>query len=564
MVYSVCEGLTILDGKLQIISLGGSGDIGKNMLAFRYDDTIIVVDCGVMFPNEEQPGVDLIIPDISYLLEHRDMVKAICLTHGHEDHIGALPYVLKQLPLPLYGTALTLGMVREKLSEHGLVSSTEFNVYPEKKAVEFGPLSVEAIHVTHSLPDTASLAIRSPVGIVVHTSDFKIDQTPMDNRLFDASRFAQLGDEGVKLLISDSVNVERKGWSPSERSLVPTFDRFMRECTGRVIVATFGSNLHRVQTVFDVATKYGRKVAVFGRSMSQNIATARSLGYLRIKDTQIVKVEDLHKYAPPQIAVLTTGSQGEPLAGLTRMSRDENAKIQIEPSDTVILSSTPIPGNEDMVWRVVNRIFRLGANVIYDHIQNVHVSGHGYQEELKMMINLTSPEFVVPYHGEPRHYAAYTQMALDMGYLPEQVLTFETGQMLEMDEEGVRRSDEIIPHGSVLVDGVSTGGVSDVVLRDRRHLAQDGTVIVTVSMDRSNGEILAGPDLLSRGFLHPEDSSELFEGAAEKVVQALEELDGAEGSDWDTVRLTVTDTVARYLRKRTNRRPVVIPVIMEV
>ena len=553
------------NGKLQIISLGGSGDIGKNMLAFRYEDTILVVDCGVSFANEEQPGVDLIIPDISYLLENRDMVKAIVLTHGHEDHIGALPYVLKQLPLPLYGTKLTIGMVREKLNEHGLTASTSFNVYPEGGGrVEFGPLSVEAVHVTHSLPDAASLIIRSPVGTVVHTSDFKIDNTPIDNRLFDASRLAKIGDEGVRLLISDSVNVERKGWSPSERSLVPVFDRFMRDSLGRVIVATFGSNLHRVQTVFDTATRYGRKVAIFGRSMSQNVATARSLGILRIPDNQILKVEDIHKYHPVEVAVLTTGSQGEPLAGLTRMSRDENAKIQIDPSDTIILSSTPIPGNEDMVWRVVNRIFRLGATVVYEAIQNVHVSGHGYQEELKMMINLTRPDFVAPYHGEARHYHAYRQMALDMEYPPENILTFDVGQMLVMDEKGVRKGTETVPHGSVLVDGISTGGVSDVVLRDRRHLSQDGTVIVTMTMDRSTGEVLAGPDWLSRGFLKPEDSNELFEAASERVCQSVEELNYTEGSDVDTVRVTVHDTVAKYLRKRTGRRPVVVPVIMEI
>lgn len=553
-----------MNGSLKIISLGGSGEVGKNMLAFHYEDTIIVVDAGVAFPTEEHPGVDLIIPDISYLLEHREKVKAICLTHGHEDHIGALPYVLKQLPVPVYGTQLTVGMVREKLSEHGLAATTEFVVYPDREPVSFGPLSVEAVLVTHSLPNAASLAIRTPVGIIVHTSDFKIDQTPIDNRLFDATRFAQIGDEEVKLLISDSVNVERKGWSPSERSLVPVFDRFMRECTGRVIVATFGSNLHRVQTVIDVASRYGRKVAVFGRSMTQNIATARSLGYLKIKDTQLVRVEDISRYQPNEIAILTTGSQGEPLAGLTRMSRDENSKVQIEPTDTVILSSTPIPGNEDMVWRVVNRIFRLGATVIYEAIQNVHVSGHGYQEELKMMINLTRPEFVAPYHGEPRHYHAYTQMALDMGYPKDQILTFEVGQVLEVDADGVRRAPETVAHGSVLVDGVSTGGVSDVVLRDRKHLSQDGTVIVTVSMDRSTGEIVAGPDILSRGFLHPEDSGELFEQAAEKAVQALEELNYTEGSDWDTVRITVHDTVAKYLRKKTGRRPVIVPVIMEI
>jgi ribonuclease J len=553
-----------LNGKLQIISLGGSGDIGKNMLVFRYDDTMIVVDCGVMFPNEEHPGVDLIIPDISYLLEHRDMVRAICLTHGHEDHVGALPFVLKELPVPIYGSALTIGMVREKLSEHGLAGSTEMHLYPKGEAVSFGPLSVEAIHVTHSLPDTVSLAIRSPVGLVVHTSDFKIDQTPVDGRAFDIARFTYLGDEGVKLLISDSVNVERKGWGPSEQSLVPVFDRFMRESEGRVIVATFGSNLHRAQTVFDTAEKNGRRVAIFGRSMVQNIATARALGYLRIKDSQIIKVEDIGQQPASSIAILTTGSQGEPLAGLTRMSRDENAKIRIEPTDTVILSSTPIPGNEDMVWRVVNRIFRAGANVIYEHLQHVHVSGHAYQEELKLMITLTNPEFVAPYHGEARHYAAYRAMAMEMGYPADQILTFEVGQMLEMDEEGVRRAEEVVPHGSVLVDGVSSGGVSDVVLRDRRHLAQDGTVIVTLSIDRSNGELLAGPDFLSRGFLMPEDSAELFDGAGERLMEALQELDYAECSDFDTVRLMVHDIIARYLRKRTGRRPIVVPVVMEI
>lgn len=552
------------NGKLQIISLGGSGDIGKNMLAFRYEQTIVVVDSGVMFPNEEHPGVDLIIPDITYLLERREMVKAICLTHGHEDHVGGLPYVLKQMPVPVYGSPLTIGMVREKLSEHGLVANTSLNVFPEGKAVTFGDLTVEAIPVTHSLPDTRSLAITSPVGTVVHTTDFKIDLTPIDGRLFDFARFTELGDAGVKLLISDSVNVERPGWSPSEQSLVPVFDRFMRESAGRVIVATFGSNLHRVQTVYDTAIKYGRKVAVFGRSMTQNIATARNLGYLRMDDANLVKVENIGQYAPAQIAVLTTGSQGEPLAGLTRMSRDENAKIQIEPSDTVILSSTPIPGNEDMVWRVVNRIFRQGAKVVYHSLQNVHVSGHGYQEELKLMISLTRAEYVAPYHGEPRHYHAFRQMALEMDYPDDAILTFEEGQMLEMDADGVRRSETTIPHGAVLVDGVSTGGVSDVVLRDRRHLSQDGTVIVTVSMDRSTGEILAGPDFLSRGFLKPEDSGELFEAATERVKQVLEELEGAEAADVDVVRVQVHDTVARYLRKRTGRRPIIVPVVMEI
>ncbi len=553
-----------MDEKLHIVSLGGSGDIGKNMLAFCYNETIIVVDCGVMFANEEYPGVDLIIPDITYLLENREKVKAICLTHGHEDHIGALPFVLKQLPVPLFGTALTLGMVREKLKEHSLHTVTEFHVYPEDEVVDFGDLVVEPVQVTHSLPDTVSLAIHSPVGTVVHTGDFKIDLTPIDNKYFDTSHFTALGDEGVKLLISDSVNAERKGWSPSERSLVPTFDRFMRESPGRVIVATFGSNLHRVQTVFNVARKYNRKVAVYGRSMVQNLDTARGLGIVSIPDDIRIKIDDLHKYDNKEIVILTTGSQGEPLAGLTRMSRDDNAKVTIEPSDTVILSSTPIPGNEDMVWRVVNRIFRRGATVIYDAMQTVHVSGHGYQEELKMMVNLTRPDYVCPYHGEPRHYNAYRQIALEMGYPPENILSFDIGQVLEVDKEGVRVLAESVPHGSVLVDGISTDGVSDVVLRDRKHLSQDGTVVITVGIDRTSGEIVSDPDILSRGFLHPEDSAELFTVACERVTQALEELSGAERTDLDTMRIVVHDTVSRYLRKKTNRRPVVIPVVTEI
>lgn len=556
--------MSITKSKLKIISLGGSGDIGKNMLAFHYEDTILVVDAGVMFPNQEQPGVDLIIPDITYLLEHREKVKAICLTHGHEDHIGALPYVLKQLQVPVYGSALTLGMVKEKLSEHGLASSTSLIPYPDRTPINFGPMQVEAIHVTHSLPETCSLAIRTPVGIVIHTSDFKIDQTPVDGRIFDAAQFSKYGEEGVRLLISDCINVERKGWSPSEQTLVPVFDSFMRDSEGRVIIATFGSNLHRVQTVYNMAVKNGRKLAIYGRSMTQNVATARALGVLVLDDRHLVKGDDLSGYKPSELAILTTGSQGEPLAGLTRMSRDEHAKVQIQPSDTVILSSTPIPGNEAMVWRVVNRIVRLGAHVFYDNIQNVHVSGHGYQEELKMMINLTRPEFVCPYHGEPRHYVAYGHMVEEMGYPKEQSLHFEIGQALEMDEDGVRRSEDLYPHGSVLVDGISSGGVSDAVLRDRRHLAQDGTVIVTLSVERGTGEILAGPDLLSRGFLHPEDSNVIFEETAEKVAQAVEEVSDDQGTDQDSLRLAVHETVSRYLRKKTGRRPVVIPIIMEI
>ncbi|MDE2126087.1 MAG: ribonuclease J [Armatimonadetes bacterium] len=533
------------------------------MLAFVYGETIVLVDAGVMFGNDEFPGVDLIIPDISWLAENREHVRGICLTHGHEDHIGALPYVLRQIQAPIYGTALTLGMARGKLSEHGLASAStliEFGADP----VILGELQVTAIHVTHSLPDAVSLAIGSPAGIVVHTSDFKLDASPIDGRLTDLSAFARFGDQGVRLLISDSVNVERKGWSPSEQSLVPVFDRYIRDSRGRIIVATFGSNLHRLQTVFNVAHRYGRKVAVYGRSMVQNVDIARQLGFIRFEDSDRIKPEDINQHHPGEIVICTTGSQGEPLAGLTRMSRDDNTRIHIDPTDTIILSSTPIPGNEDMVWRVVNRLFRRGANVIYDQVQNVHVSGHGYQEELKMMINLVRAHYVAPYHGEPRHYHAFRDMAIEMGYEEDQIVTFETGQMLVVNDDGVHMEPSPAQTGSVLVDSTSAAEISDVVLRDRRHLSQDGTVVVTVSIDRATGEILAGPDILSRGFLTELESVALFEEARQKVVEALAELSTADETDRDIALLAVQDTVARFLRRRTNKRPVVVPVVMEV
>jgi ribonuclease J len=548
---------------LEIIPLGGAGDIGKNMLAVRYGDDIIVIDAGVAFPTEEHPGVDLIIPDITYLKENADKVRAIVLTHAHEDHIGALPYVLKQLNVPVFGTPLTIGLVRCKLEEHKLLDQVKLHTYVPRERVEFGAITVEPIHVTHSIPDTVSLALYTPIGTIIHTGDFKIDQTPVDGRLFDASRFAELGDAGVVLLISDSVNAERKGWVPSERVVGKVFDEQFRNAAGRVMVTTFASNIHRVQTVFDTAAKHGRKVAVAGRSMARNIEVARELGFMKYRDTDRIRVEEIDDYHPSEIVILTTGSQGEPLSALSRMACDDH-KIRIEPGDTVILSSKPIPGNEDAVWRTVNRLFRRGARVIYDMITPVHVSGHGNQEELKLMFNLTRPKFAIPFHGEPRMMVAYAEMVTEMGMDRENVIFLEIGDRLALDGETAKFLDPVESAGNVLVDGISEGGVADFILRDRKHLADNGTVIVTVGLDRASGDIVYGPDLISRGFLHPEDAETLFDEAAGKVKELLETMEPEEDQDVDNVRTSVRDVVSRFLRKKTNRRPVVVPVIMEV
>ncbi|MCC6730148.1 MAG: ribonuclease J [Chthonomonadales bacterium] len=548
---------------LEIIPLGGAAEVGKNMIAVRYGDDIVVIDAGVAFPTEEHPGVDLIIPDFTYLTENADQVRAVCLTHGHEDHIGALPYLLKELNVPVFGTPLTIGLVRVKLDEHKLLGEARLHTYVPGEQVAFGAITVEPIRVTHSIPDTVSLALFTPVGTVVHTGDFKVDHTPVDGRMFDAARFAELGDAGVMLLLSDTVNVEQAGWVPSERVVGRVFEQHFREAPGRVLVTTFASNIHRVQLLLDAAAASGRKVAVAGRSMSRNIEVARELGFLRYSDDIRVRVEEIREYPPNEIAILTTGSQGEPLSALSRMACDDH-KIQIQPGDTVVLSSKPIPGNEDAVWRTVNRLFRRGARVVYNLLTPVHVSGHGNQEELKLMYSLTRPLYAVPFHGEPRMMYAYTEMVAAMGMPRERVLWLENGYRLALDGTDARLLEPIGTAGSILVDHLSESGVADFVIRDRRHLASEGTVIVTVALDRAAGEVLSGPDLISRGFLHPEDSESLFEEAAGRVREALAEMSSADEQDWDNMRTLVRDVVARFLRKKTGRRPVIVPVVMVI
>lgn len=549
--------------RLEIIPLGGAGDIGKNMVALRYADDIIVVDAGVQFPGEEHPGVDLIIPDFSYLEENAEQFRAILLTHGHEDHIGAVPHVLKSLNVPVYGTPFTIGLVRAKLDEHRILGTSKLHTWVPGDRVTIGAFTIEPIHVTHSIPDSVCLAITTPVGLVIHTGDFKVDQTPVDNRHFDAGRLAQLGDQGVLLLISDCVNAERPGWNPSERIVGEVFDHWFREADGRVIVTTFSSNIHRVQQVFEYARKHGRRVAIVGRSMERNAEIARELGFLHYHDGMRMRLEDAESADPREVVLVTTGSQGEPMSALTRMSNDEH-KIKIREGDTVILSSRPIPGNENAVYRTVNRLFRLGARVIYDDIATVHVSGHGRQEELKIMYRLTRPKFIMPFHGEPRMMVAYEDMVTTMGHNPEDIFFVEIGDRLSLSAADARMEEPLETYGSILVDGYSEGGVSEYILRDRRHLSTGGTVIVTVAIDHANGDILEGPEIISRGFLTPEDAAPLFTEAAAMLDEMLQEMPPDEESDVDIVKQALRDNLSRFLRKRTGQRPVVVPIVIEI
>jgi len=552
------------DAKLAIIPLGGYLEIGKNMTAIRYGRKILCVDCGLMFPEDEMLGVDLVIPDVSFLVEHEEDVLGICLTHGHEDHIGALPYVLRQIDVPVWGTGLTLGLVCNKLEEHHLLDKAVLHqVYPGD-TVEIGPFRVEFIRVTHSIPESVSLAIHTPVGTIVHSSDFKFDQTPVDGKTTDISRFARLGDEGVLVLVTDSTNVEKPGFTPSERMVGATFDEVFKSAGGRVIVATFASNIHRIQQVLDVAYRYGRKVAFAGRSMAANVEIASQLGYLQIPPDTKIGLDQINRYDPSEIVIMSTGSQGEPLSALSRIATDEHKKVSIMPGDTVIISATPIPGNEDLVMRTINHLFRRGAEVIYDKIASVHVSGHGNQEDLKLLVNLVRPRFIIPTHGEHRHVARYIHMAEEMGISPDRICKVDIGDVLEIDPLDGPMIVGRVQAGSILVDGIGVGDVSEVVLRDRWHLAQDGIFIVTVSLDKETGEVLAGPEIISRGFIYMDGSEELIEEVRQKVKEELEDLPVEEAIEWSAVKQDVRSVVSKFLYERTGRRPMVMPVIMEV
>ncbi|MFX4260860.1 ribonuclease J [Pelotomaculum propionicicum] len=550
------------DPKLSLIPLGGLGEIGKNMMAVRYGDSILIIDCGLMFPEEEMLGIDIVIPDITYLLENKEFVQGIVLTHGHEDHIGALPYVLRHLNIPVYGTRLTLGLLEGKLKEQNILAGVSLNTVKPRDSVQVGPFKVEFIRVSHSIPDAVSLAIHTPMGVVMHTGDFKFDLTPVDGQVTDFHRLAQLGEKGVLVLMSDSTNAERPGYTMSERVVGNTFDENFRQATERIIITTFASNVHRLQQAIQTAYKHDRKVAVVGRSMVNVISVANELGYIDIPEGILIEMEEASKLPRNKIVILTTGSQGEPMSALTRMAFSDHRQVDIYPGDTIIISAAPIPGNEKLVARIINQLFKLGAKVIYELASDIHVSGHPNQEELKLMLNLLRPKFFVPVHGEYRMLIKHAELAKDVGVLPQNIIVAENGQVLEFSRRSGRITGRVAA-GKVLVDGLGVGDVGNVVLKDRKLLSQDGILIIVLTIDRESGQVIAGPDIVSRGFVYVRESEELLEEAKARVQIALEKCSEKGISEWASIKSQVRDAVGKYLYEKTRRRPMILPIIME-
>lgn len=551
-----------IQNKVQIIPLGGLGEIGKNMTVFRYGDDIILIDAGLMFPEDDMLGIDLVIPDISYLLENKDKVKAIFLTHGHEDHIGALPYVLKQLEVPVYGTALTLGILQGRLRENGVSDENLITIKPGDR-VGAGAFNLEFIRVNHSIPDAVSIVIKTPIGTIIHTGDFKFDQTPVDGQVTQFNKFAEFGDAGVLALLADSTNAERPGFTQSEKMVGQTFDDEFRYARNRIIVATFSSNVHRIQQVVDSAVKYKRKVAVIGRSMINVVNIAMELGYLNIPDGVLIDIDETSNYTADQIVIITTGSQGEPMSALTRMAMNDHKKVGIMPGDTVIISATPIPGNEKLVSRTINHLYKLGADVIYEKSNGVHVSGHASQEEIKLMHNLVRPKYFIPVHGEYRHLIKHANIAKDLGMPKENIVIAENGSVIELSKDGINVAGKI-QSGKVLVDGLGVGDVGNIVLRDRRLLSQDGIMIVVVTIDHETYQVVSGPDIVSRGFVYVREAEDLMEEAREKVLSALDRCEANGVTEWSMIKSAIRDSLGRFLYERTRRRPMILPIIMEI
>ena len=548
--------------KLQIIPLGGLGEIGKNMTVIRVDDEILVIDAGLMFPDEDMLGIDLVIPDISYLIENKDKIKAIVLTHGHEDHIGALPYVLKKINVPVYGTRLTLGILEGRLKENGVDSSNLHSVM-QGDIINVGCFSVGFIRVNHSIPDAVGLSIKTPVGMIVHTGDFKLDYTPIDGKMTDFRRFSDLGNRGVLVLMADSTNSEREGHTPSERTVGAAFDRAFHNARGRIIVATFSSNVHRIQQVIDTAVRYKRHVAVLGRSMVNVVNISLELGYITVPEGTIVDIDEIHNYRMEQMVIITTGSQGEPMSALTRMSMSDHRKVGIVPGDTVIISATPIPGNEKLVSKTIDNLMKLGANVIYGRNQGIHVSGHASREELKLMHNLVRPKFFIPVHGEYHHLVQHARLARELGMPKENIFISENGQILEFTRDKGQVAGKVTA-GMVMVDGLGVGDVGNIVLRDRRQLSQDGILIVVVTMNKQTHRVVSGPDIVSRGFVYVRESEALMDEATARVQQALDRCEDEKVKEWAAIKSNVRDALGRYLFEKTRRRPMILPIIMEV
>ncbi|MDN5276936.1 MAG: ribonuclease [Clostridiales bacterium] len=547
---------------LKIIPLGGVNEIGKNMTVFEYGNDIIVVDCGVSFPEDDMLGVDLVIPDISYLLKNKDKVRGFILTHGHEDHIGALPYVLREMNVPVYGTRLTLGLVDIKLKEHG-INKAIFQTVKANDTLKLGAFTVEFIKTSHSIADSVALAIHTPVGVVVHTGDFKIDYTPIDGQVIDLAKFALLGKKGVLALLADSTNVERPGYTMSEKTVGQTFESIFADAPGRIIVATFASNIHRIQQIVNAAIKYGRKVCISGRSMANVVAVAMELGYLNIPKKMLIEVDKVDSYPNDKVVIITTGTQGEPMSALTRMAAAEHKKLEIIPGDLVIISATPIPGNEKLVYKVINQLFQRGANVIYESLADVHVSGHACQEELKLIHTLVKPKFFVPVHGEFRHLKQHALLAESLGMPGDNIFLVDIGTVLELTHNSCRVAGTVTA-GRVLVDGLGVGDVGNIVLRDRKHLSQDGLIVVVVTISRETGGVIAGPDIISRGFVYVRESEGLIEQARQVVKETLDKCEQQNITDWATLKTNIRDELRNFLYEKTKRNPMILPIIMEI
>jgi len=550
------------NGKLRIIPLGGLEKIGMNITAFEYDDSIIVVDCGLAFPDNDMLGIDLVIPDISYLKENIQKVKGFIITHGHEDHIGALSYALREINIPIYATKLTMGIIEKKLTEHNLLKTTRRKVVKHGQSINLGQFRIEFIKTNHSIQDAAALAIYSPAGIVVHTGDFKVDYTPVVGDAIDLQRFAEIGKKGVLALMSDSTNAERPGFTQSERTVGAKFDSIFAEHQNtRIIIATFASNVDRVQQVINSACKYDRKVVVEGRSMVNIIQVAQELGYLDVPENTLVEIDQLKNYPPEKTVLITTGSQGESMAALSRMASDVHKKVTIMPGDTVIFSSNPIPGNEKSVSKVINDLIKKGANVIF---QDAHVSGHACQEELKLIYSLVKPKYAIPVHGEYRHLKANAKIATNLGIPKENIFIMHSGEVLELDENEAKIAGKVHT-GAILVDGLGVGDVGNIVLRDRQHLAEDGIMIVVLTLEKGSNELLAGPDIVSRGFVYVRESEGLMEEAKSIVTEAVVDcLTYQRNADWSKIKMVIRDTMNEFIWRKTKRKPMILPIIMDV
>ena len=549
---------------LRIIPLGGLHEIGKNITLYEYGNDMLLVDCGMSFPDEDLPGVDIVLPDFTYLVKNKDKIRGMVVSHGHEDHIGGIPYLLKELNIPIYGTRLTIGLISGKLKEHNLLASTKLVAVNTGDVIKLGGFSVEFIHVNHSIPDACGFAIKCEAGTVVQTGDFKIDTTPIDGKVIDIARFAELGREGVLALLSDSTNAERSGYTPSERVVGGSFSNLFRTAEGhRIIVATFSSNIHRLQQIINEAVNCGRKVAVSGRSMINAVAVSEELGYLKVPDGVLIDIDMVRHYTPGEIVIITTGSQGEPMSALHRMAFGDHRQIGIAPDDMIIISATPIPGNEKLVGKVINELIRTGANVVYEKMYDVHVSGHACQEELKLMLSVVKPKYFIPVHGEEKHLFKHATLAMQMGMKEENILITEIGKVIEFKNDTMKVV-ESVPAGRVLVDGLGVGDVGSVVLRDRKHLAEDGLVIITVTMDSVTCEVVSGPEVISRGFVYVKESEKLFEDVREVACDTLERCYERHVTDWNSIKVRLRDDTSKFLYEKTKRNPMILPIIMQI